>query len=180
MRSSMYDRNSADKYGRRSSERRSPERRTPKRRSPEIRSPERRSPDRRSPDINQRRDDRFQRPESEQKSYDYGRRSSTESFQTVKIKRSDLEEIRRKYDLRFKDRNQNTMSEDNRMDSSTRQSDSRDNFYKYSSNMRNSSGQSRATRSSSADKARVNTQSSHRKPRKKAEWRVRNHFFLSD
>ena len=158
-----------------SPDRRSPEKRSPKRRSPERRSPERRSPERRSADTHRRRqDDRYGRPESEKKISDYGRRSSTESFQTVKIKKSDLDEIRRKYDLRFKEKNQNTISED----TGNRQSESRDNsnIYKYSSNMTNSSdsGRSNTTRSSSADNVRSKGQSSHRrsKPRKKAEWRV--------
>ncbi len=170
---------------RRSPERRSPdrsslERRSPDRRSPERRSPERRSPERRSADLN-RQDHRYGRPESEKKISDYGRRSSTESFQTVKIKKSDLDEIRRKYDLRFKEKN--VIPEDNRMDTGNRQSDSRDNsnIYKYSSNMTNSSdsGRSNATRSSSADNLRSKAQSSHRKskPRKKAEWRVSIQIF---
>ena len=192
---------------RRYQERRSPERRTPERRSPERRSSERRSPDRgspergfpdrrsrgrsssesryqerRSPDLYERRDDdRYGRPESEKKSSEYGRRSSTESFQTVKIKKSDLDDIRRKYELRFKEKNQNTISEDNRMDSGHREIESRDNsnIYKYSANMTNStdSGRSISTRSSSAERrSKIDSSRRKAKPRKKAEWRVTNNI----
>ena len=198
-----YRGGTSDEYGRRSSfgqrspekrspekryqERRSPERRSPERRYQERRSSERRSPDRgvpdrkspgrRSPDLYERRDDRYGRLESEKKSSDYGRRSSNESFQTVKIKKSDLDEIRRKYELRFKEKNQNEILEDNRRDTGHREIDSRDNsnIYKYSSNLTNStdSGRSTSTRSSSAERrSKIDSSGRKTKPRKKAEWRV--------
>ena len=162
---------------RRSSERRSPDRGVPDRKSPGRRSSESRFQERRSPDLYERRDDRYGRLESEKKSSDYGRRSSTESFQTVKIKKSDLDEIRRKYDLRYKEKNQNELSEDNRMDTGHREIDSRDNsnIYKYSSNLTNStdSGRSISTGSSSAERrSKIDSSGRKTKPRKKAEWRV--------
>ena len=95
----------------------------------------------------------------------------------MKIKKSDLDEIRRKYELRFKEKNQNEISEDNRMDTAHQEIDSRDNsnIYKYSSNMTNStdSGRSISTRSSSAERSsKIDFSGRKTKPRKKAEWRV--------
>ena len=88
-----YNRHSAEKYGRRSTpeghRRNSPERYD--RNSPE----KRRTPDQEKPvDTGDSR---------ESDSKDSYRRNSTDSYQTVKIKRRDLEEIRRRYDLRYKE-----------------------------------------------------------------------------
>lgn len=142
-----------------------------------------------------RNSDKFEEnSEPPRREYDYGRRSSTESFQTVKIRKSDLDEIRRRYDLKYKNRESAKLAAD---------SDERSNIYKYSSNMRNMTGggsrnssepnsggadrsQSDHRRSNSADSVRDSygrqskTQSSDSNKtvkRKKREWRVGNNLW---
>lgn len=101
---------------------------------------------------------REESPKKEERKY--GRSSSAESFQTVKIKKSDLNEIRRKYELKLKQ---------NVIESAKSQA------YRYSSNMRNSSEPS----SSDGKQSKPSTSSFSRsksesrdKVRKKREWRV--------
>ena len=72
---------------------------------------------------------------------DYARRDSTGSYQTVKIKRSDLQEIRSKYSLRYKEKEPIQEAEE----------EDKSKIYKYSSNMRNEKPRSpEKVRSSSA------------------------------
>ena len=61
--------------------------------------------------------------------YNFERRDSTGSYQTVKIRRSDLEEIRARYSLRYKDREP--------IPEKVEEAEEKSNIYKYSSNMRN-------------------------------------------
>ena len=66
------------------------------------------SGDRKSPEYRRKSQsperDEFRSDERKEsaKKFDYGRRSSTESFQTIKIRKSDLDEIRRKYTTKNK------------------------------------------------------------------------------
>ena len=96
-----------------------------------------------------------------------GRSSSADSFQTVKIKKSDLDEIRRKYDLRFK--NKEGESSNNAVESAKSKA------YQYSSNMRNSGSEPSSSDGVSSSGTRYRTKS---KPRKKREeWKVTTQFY---
>ena len=128
-RSPNRDRRSPDR------DRRSPERNLRSspdqyRRSPERNSSEyyrRKSPER-VPTVDYSRlpERREETPKKEERRY--GRSSSAESFQTVKIKKSDLNEIRRRYELKFKQKEDSNVIES-----------AKSQAYRYSSNLRNSS-----------------------------------------
>ena len=111
-------------------------------------TPERkqRSPSRNRYNYNDRRTspDDYHRKSSPERNHrspdDYRvRRGSTDSYQTVKIRRSDLDEIRNRYSLKFKDREESQKEEEET---------NKSNIYKYSSNMRRGKARSISAESS--------------------------------
>ena len=96
--------------------------------------------------------------DDDKKTYEYGRSSSAESFQTVRIKKSDLDEIKRRYELQFKEKPSIQSSKARKVE----EDDDKANIYKYSSHMRNTSNSD--SQSSSADRKSAD----YRQPRSRS------------
>ena len=94
------------------------------------------------------------------------RRGSADSFQTVKIRRSDLDEIRNRYSLRFKDKEGAQKKEEEEEEEKVEDNKSNISKYsKYSSNMRRKE-KARSSSAGSSVQSRGNYTS-----QSKARWR---------